>query len=204
MSVSATEAFGILSGAIMVLGGPPYLFDILKGKTKPQRTTWFIWTVLGMIAFASQIKLGGHWSLVYMGLNALGNLAVFLLSLKFGTGGWKRLDIITLIIAVGGVIVSIMVDSPLTALWGTIIAGAAGDVLTVYKAYLEPSTETAVTWFFLGTSSLFAALAVGRWSYPLLLYPIYLCITTYDVLIAQWLGWWLHPRTPHAVRVRAR
>src|SRR6185312_2845297 len=131
--MSLTEVFGILSGAVILFGGPPYLFDILKGKTKPQRTTWFIWTFLGSISFTSQLKLGAHWSLVYVGLNAVGNLAVFLLSLKYGTGGWRKMDVLALVIASLGVMMSFLFTSPLIALTGSIVADFAGTALTLYK-----------------------------------------------------------------------
>jgi hypothetical protein len=133
--MSLTELFGILSGTVIFFGGPPYLFDILKGKTKPQRTTWFIWTILGVISFTSQLKLGAHWSLVYVGLNAAGNLAVFLLALKYGTGGWRRADIFALIIATIGVVVAITVDSPIVALLGAIVADYLQLSLSVNGTY---------------------------------------------------------------------
>lgn len=174
----------------MFFGGPPYLFDILKGKTKPHRTTWFIWSVLGLVALISQVSLGAHWSLLYVGLNAAGNLAVFLLSLKFGVGGWRRLDILALVIAAIGVAISLVAKAPLAALSGSIIADFAGAALTLYKTYLHPSTETSSTWFFAGTSSLLAAFAVGSWNFSLLLYPLYMCFATYGVLVAQWVGRW--------------
>lgn len=192
--MSLPELFGILSGVVIFFGGPPYLLDILKGKTKPQRTTWFIWSVLGVISFTSQLKLGAHWSLVYVGLNAAGNIAVFLLSLKYGLGGWRKLDVLALCIATIGVVIAVTVDSPLIALLGSILADFSGTSLTLYKTYLQPTTETSITWFFLGTSSLFAALAVGKWDISLLLYPLYLSTVTYGVLGVQWLSNVMHPR----------
>jgi hypothetical protein len=198
--MTSPELFGILSGVVIFFGGPPYLFDILKGKTKPQRTTWFIWTVLGVISFTSQLKLGAHWSLVYVGLNAAGNIAVFLLSLKYGVGGWRKLDILALCIATVGVIIAVTVDSPLVALLGSILADFSGTSLTLYKTYQQPSTETSITWFFLGTSSLFAALAVGKLDFSLLLYPLYLSVVTYGVLVMQWLSAIIHPRVPRPLR----
>lgn len=194
------ELFGILSGVVILFGGPPYLLDILKGKTKPQRTTWFIWTVLGVISFTSQLKLGAHWSLVYVGLNAAGNITVFLLSLKYGIGGWRKLDVLALCIATVGVIIAVTVDSPLIALLGSILADFSGTSLTLYKTYLQPSTETSITWFFLGTSSLFAALAVGKMDFSLLLYPLYLSVVTYGVLVMQWLSAVTRPHASRTVR----
>src|SRR5258708_757111 len=121
------ETFAILSGLIMLFGGPPYVIDIFKGKTKPQRTTWFIWSVQGLIAFGSQMSLGAQWSLVFAGLDAVGDLAVFLLSLKFGVGGgWRRIDVGALAIACVGLVASVVARAPLIALLGVILADFAG------------------------------------------------------------------------------
>ena len=183
------ELFAILSGAVVIVGGPPYLIDILKRKTKPQRTTWFIWSVQGVIAFGSQVGLGAHWSLVFAGMNAAGNLAVFLLSLHYGVGGgWRRLDIAALVIACVGLAVSLIIKAPLIALLGVIVADFAGLVPTLRKTFLIPKSETTITWLALGTSSLLAIFSVGSWRFSLLLYPLYLAIANYAVLAAQGFG----------------
>jgi hypothetical protein len=188
--------FAVLSGIVVIIGGPPYLYDILKGRTKPERTTWFIWTVLGSIAFVTQVQLGAHWSLLFAGLNVAGNLAVFLLSIKFGVGGWKRIDIAALLIACVGLVLSFVTRSPLVALWGVIVADAAGTVPTLYKTYLMPKSETTITWLALGTSSLLAIFSVGSWKFSLLLYPVYITLSNYIVVAAQIAG------TPRKARKR--
>jgi hypothetical protein len=193
--MNTSELFAILSGVIVLFGGPPYLYDILKGKTKPQRTTWFIWTVLGVTAFVSQLQLGAHWSLVFVGLNGAGNLLVFLLSLRFGVGGWKLGDVLAAIIAGIGIVTSLVAKDPLIALLGVIGADFTGTILTLQKTFILPSTETSITWFFLGTSSFFAILSVGSWDVKLLLYPVYMMFATYGVLVAQGLGMWLKPKS---------
>jgi hypothetical protein len=182
------EVFAILSGLIVLIGAPPYLFDILKGKTKPERATWFIWSVQGCIAFGSQAVLGAHWSLWFVGLNAAGNLAVWLLSLKYGVGGWKRIDIAALIIAAVGLLLSLVTRNALLALWGVVIADFAGVIPTLQKTYHHPESETTITWFALGTSSLLAVGSVGTFKFSLLLYPIYFTFSNYVVLVAQALG----------------
>src|SRR5882724_5474697 len=113
-----SEVLAILSGLIILAGAPPYLLDILRHKTKPERATWFIWSILGVIAFVAQVKVHGGWSLLFVGLDAIGNTAVFLLSLRFGMGGWKRLDKIALAIAVAGLVTAYFVRQPVVALAG--------------------------------------------------------------------------------------
>lgn len=180
--------FAALSIFLSIVGGPPYLFDILKGKTKPERATWFVWSLQGLISFGSQVALGAHWSLFFVGLNAAGNLAVFLLSLKFGVGGWRLVDKISLVVAIVGLAVSLIFEAPVIALIGVIVADFAGTIPTFFKVYRLPSTETTFMWASFATASVFAALAVGKWNWSLLVYPLYLAVDNYAVVVIQALG----------------
>ena len=184
----APELFAVLSGLILAIGGPPYFIDILKGKTKPQRTTWFIWSILGIIAFISQVQLRAHWSLVFAGFDSAGSLAVFILSLKYGVGGWSTTDKIALGIAAAGIVMSIVFNRPFVALFGVILADISGAVLTIQKTYKDPGSETTISWIFIGISSVFGALAVGKIVLGLLLYPIYLAGGNFAVATAIYLG----------------
>lgn len=182
------ELFAVLSGLILLAGAPPYLIDILKGRTKPERATWLIWSLLGLLAFGSLVKLGAHWSLVFAGLDALGSLAVFGLSLRYGVGGWTRLDRLAILIALGGLSLALVTKQPLIALYGVVLADISGAILTIRKTYLAPESETAITWFLIGSSALLGALSVGKWQYNLVLYPLYLAISNYAVLLAIYSG----------------
>jgi len=182
------ELFAILSAVIVLIGAPFYAVDIFKGRTKPERTTWFIWSVLGVIAFVSQRALHAHWSLVYAGIDALGSLIVFGLSLKYGVGGWTVLDRFALIIALIGVVIAVLAHAPIVAILGVMLADGAGAVLTIRKTYRQPSSETAITWFGVGTSALLGALSVHSFRPSLLIYPLYVAIVAYAVLLAKSLG----------------
>lgn len=182
------EVFAIASALILVAGAPPYLIDILKHKTKPERATWFIWSVLGTIAFISQFSLHGGWSLLFVGLDGLGSIVVFLLSLKYGVGGWTLLDKVALVVAAVGVTISLIAHSPIIALCGVVLADVSGVVLTIRKTFLDPYSETTITWFFIGTSALLGALSVGKMRFALLLYPAYLAVANYGVLVAKYAG----------------
>ena len=186
--MSAVELFAIGSGVLSVVAGPPYFLDILRGKTKPERATWFIWTLQGMIAFGSQALMGAHWSLVFVGLNAGGDLLVFLLALKFGMGGWKRVDIVALLIALAGLVVSLMAKAPLIALAAVIVADFAGTVPTFFKVYRMPESETTFTWLAFATASLLAVFSVGSLRWSLVVYPLYLALDNYAIVAVQYLG----------------
>jgi hypothetical protein len=183
-----SEILGIIAGCIILAGAPPYLFDILKRKTKPERTTWFIWSVLGIIAFSAQLQVHGGWSLLFVGLDAVGSVLVFLLSLRFGVGGWKLLDKLALGVAATGLAIAFVVQQPIIALLGVVLADISGATLTIIKTYKAPDTETTITWLCVGTASLLSALAVGKWQASTLIYPVYLTLGNYGVVTAQLFG----------------
>src|SRR6185437_7903902 len=91
------NVFGVVAAALNLAAYVPYVRDILRKKTKPQRVTWLVFTVLAGISFASQLALGARASLWLIGAQMLSVLVVFILSLPWGVGGFKRLDVISLL-----------------------------------------------------------------------------------------------------------
>lgn len=182
------EMFAVISAVLILLAAPPYIIDTLKGNTKPERVTWFIFSVLGLIAFVSQLLLGASWTLVFSGLDTLASVLVFGLSLKYGVGGHTKLDITALIIATIGVLIAILAKEPIISLLGVILADVSGMALTIKKAYLDPKSETIITWLLAGTASVFGILSAGEMTVGILLYPVYLMVANYSIPLAQFIG----------------
>lgn len=175
---------GIIAGIISLTAFPPYIYDMIKGTTKPERASWLIWTVLSLIAFTSQIAEGARWSLVLIGVQTFGITLTFLLSLKFGYGGLKKRDIISLFVAALGLLLWGITNQPITALILVIIVDIAGAWLTVYKAYENPDSETEITWWLDSIASLLGMIAVGALIPKLLIYPGYLFLANFSIVIA--------------------
>lgn len=180
-----SQLLAALAVVLFLAAAPPYILDTVRGKTKPERATWFIWSVLGIIAFVSQVGLGAQWSLVFAGLDALGSVITFSLSLKFGVGGWTLLDRVALTIAAVGVVISLIAHEPVIALLGVILADVSGTILTIRKTFLAPNTETTISWLLVGTGALSGVLAVGKLDWALILYPAYLMVANYCIPITQ-------------------
>lgn len=182
------ELSALISAFLVLLAAPPYIIDTLKGKTKPERITWLIFSVLGIIAFISQLTLGASWSLVFSGLDTAASILVFSLSLKYGVGGYTKLDISALVIASVGVIIAVVARQPIISLLGVIVADFSGVTLSLKKAYQDPSSETTISWLLVGTASLFGLFAAGEFKVGILLYPFYLMFANYAIPVAQLLG----------------
>lgn len=180
--------FGILAGIISLAAYPPYIRDMLKGTTKPERATWLIWTALSGIALAGQIGADAKWSLIMTLAQTIGVAVIFLLSLKLGTGGLHRRDIISLLVAVVGLVLWVLTNRPIMAILLVIVVDAAGAWLTIYKAYKDPGSETLITWWLDTISNLLGVLAVGSLNVTLLSYPAYLLLANGAVVAAIYLA----------------
>jgi len=182
------QIFGYASGILGTLGFLPYIRDVLAGKTKPQRASWLIWSVLVFIAFFSQLTKGATDSLWVTGVGAVGVTIVFLLSLKFGVGGLAKKDIAALVSAAGIILLWYLTKEAAVALLLVIVANSIGVSLTLVKAYRDPGSETMVAWVLTGVSGIFSVLAVGRVDLVLLAYPAYIALANFSVAAAVVLG----------------
>jgi len=182
------EIFGIASGLIIIFAFVPYAKEILAKKAKPERASWLIWSVLGAIAFFSQFAKGATYSLWLPAADTTVVFLVFILSIKYGTGGFTRRDAIALIGASIGLILWYFTKDATWALLITILIDMIGTYLTVAKTYEDPSSETMSYWILIGTAGVLAFLAVGGLTPILVLYPIYIALANYAVAVAIIMG----------------
>ncbi len=141
--------------------------------------------VLALVQFAPYVPGASLWMSAAQGL---GNLTILVLSLRFGVGGYTRRDIAALILAGIGLVIWGVTREPTTALFISIAVDAIGASLTIIKAHRDPASETMSTWVLSDLSGLFAALAVGRASVPLLAYPVYVSIANSTVIGGMIIG----------------
>ena len=175
----------IVSAVLTIAAEPLYIIDTVRGKIKPERATWLIFSVLGVIAFYGQVRLGATSTLVFSGLDTLASFVVLGLSLKHGVGGFTLLDKYGLSVATIGLLISLLAHRPLAALLGVILADAAGMVLTVIKTYKHPATEPYLSWIFFATAALCAVFTVRQFTLGILLYPVYLVIANYSIPLVK-------------------
>ena len=182
------QVFGYVAALLSILMIVPYVRDILRNDTQPERASWFIWTTLGFIAFFSQFAKGATDSLWLTGGQTLAVLVVFVLSIKYGVGGLSKRDIRALLAAGVGLILWYFTNEAAYALIIVIFIDGIGSFLTMIKSYHDPESETLSTWIISGTSGVFGTLAVGSLNPILLAYPVYIIIANYTIVTVLLLG----------------
>ena len=136
---------GMLIGAT---GSVAYLTNTVKGKVKPNRVTFLLWSVVPFIAFFAQIRQG-------VGLEALMTfsagflpLTVFIASFVNKQAEWKvtRFDLLCGILSVAGLVLWLITKVGNVAIFFSIVADGLAAVPTIVKAYRYPDTEIAWPW----------------------------------------------------------
>ncbi len=181
-------ALGYVTGILSFICYLPYIRDILKGTTKPERASWLIWSVLSSIQLFAQLNKGATNSLWLIGVQTGGVIVIFFLSILYGRGKLLKRDFAALLAAAFGLFIWYITKEATWALIITIIIDFIGGSLTVVKAYEHPKSETMSTWLLSGIAGIFGSFAVGTLNWVLLLFPVYVIIINFAVVIAIKLG----------------
>lgn len=176
--------FGVASGVLSTFAFIPYIVDTVAGRTSPHRASWLIWSVLGSIAFFSQVFEGASSSLWFAGVQVTCSILVFVISIRSGTGDYlSRSDYHILFAASVGLVLWYFTDNAAFALAITISISLLGGLATAVKAYKDPESETLFTWVVSLIASGCAVISVGKFDAVLLAYPLYL-FTLYSAFVA--------------------
>lgn len=183
------ELFGLLAGIVGIVGYLPYIRDILRHKTKPDRASWLIWTLEYGVLFFAQLNKGATGSLWLVGLQTLGVVAVFALSFHFGMGKIDRRSAVLLAcicLALGAWYVT---NDATVALLIALAVEASGVLLTTLKVYRHPGSETLTMWILVCIAGALGIPAIAAGSSAILyVYPLSLIVMSGCVIGAALLG----------------
>lgn len=183
---------GIVAGALSFLAFVPYVLSTLQGKNRPNRATWIIWTAVGVSLLASYAASGARETVWVAAANLLAFLFVLALSVKYGVGGWKVLDVCCLIGAALGFLLWWWFDSPLPTLYSGLFIDLVGAVPTLVKAWKEPESEDLLAWVLFFIANALNLLAIKEWSVVMASYPVYMVFITLALVAV--LLWRRHKR----------
>jgi hypothetical protein len=167
---------GYTAGILTLAAYIPYVSSILKKKTRPSRSSWFIWMTVSTIIAVSYNRAGADFAFIMPVGYALGSAVIALLSIRYGADGWTWLDKCCLMGAGLGLVAWGLSDDPMAALLINVAINLAGTLPTIRKAYYYPETENNTAWvlFFAGTEV--NLLAVQKWTFDMAVYPVYMVL----------------------------
>jgi hypothetical protein len=150
----------------------PYVVETVRGKVKPERVSWFVWTLLGATYLWTAIIEDG--AVLFTTGELIGPLVAFILALKYGVGGRSKVDITMLVLALVAIVCLLLFENTMVSLILALVADGIASFLTIRKLHIDPSSESRWAWGFFALSALFAIVSLTTYSFETLAFPVYL------------------------------
>ncbi len=176
------EFIGIIAGILSIAGYVPYIISILRGKTRPNRASWLIWTIVGgLLAFSFMAT--GDKKAIWVPLGYfIGPFITALLSIRYGYSIWSTLDTACVLVAALSVIPWFFSHNANVTLLINIAIDMTGAIPTVIKSYHEPETEDFTAWLIFFAANTLELFAITSWNIAAI-YPIYLFFLAGSIVI---------------------
>lgn len=164
----------VLSSALTLISPLFYARAILKGEARPHRTTCFVLLLITALSTSSLVAEQNTVAVWLAATSTLQSVAIFILSIKYGMGGWEKLDLLCLLIALIGIVAWQTTQNPLLGLYFSILADFTGMIPSIVKTYRFPETEIATYFALDSTAGVLSLLAVVSLTLADISYPIYI------------------------------
>lgn len=178
----------IIGPVLNVLCIIPYLVSMVRGNTKPNIATWLTWTILTGIGAAAVIVSDGWGEALLPAGASLVTLSVVLLGLKYGYAEYGKFDITCQILAIVGLSMWFIFNSPLVGLIAVIVIDAIAGLPTIRHGWRKPFEETWQTFAIGSAASFITFLGLTELTITNIAFPIYLSLANGIIAAAIILG----------------
>lgn len=173
------QILGVASAILLLYAGYPYIRDILYGSARPNRVTWFGWTLLSGSSALIQISHGPDYSAMYVGADAILNLSIFMLSLYRGVVLFTLVDGICLLFGSTGLVLWLVLDQPVLALVANIAADLSFGVPTLIKVFKDSGSESRRSWALMALGGFLGLLSKTDLGLTNSLFPVFLFVMSF-------------------------
>jgi hypothetical protein len=141
--------FVFLAAFLSLVGAYGYVRDTLRGETSPNRVTWGLWGLEGILGFVVELQQRVGLAAVMTLMLGLVPCVVLAASFKNPHSVWKigRFDVCCGAISVAGLVFWSVVHQPTVALLSFVAADQVAALPTVRKSWLAPSSESPRVFF---------------------------------------------------------
>lgn len=167
---------GQVAGGLSFFAYILYYISIVQGRSRPNRATWIILTVVGVLIAASYYASGARNTMWVALAYTVGPFIAAILAFKYGEGGTTRFDIFCLVGCAASVVLWVLADTPLYTLVINIFIDFLGILPTLKKAFFDPLSEDALAWSVTTFSNLLNVFAIELWVFSVAVYPLYMLV----------------------------
>lgn len=179
------ENFIFLGVALNLIGTINYLVNTVKGKTQPNRVTFFLWALAPLIAFAFMLSEGvGKVALMTL-MVGLGPLLIFVASFLNKKSYWRltKFDYLCGILSIVGIFLWLLTKDANLAILLAVIADLFAGLPTVVKAFKAPETESYLAFLLGSVSAVVALLTIDNWTFAAYAFPIHIALISFTIFV---------------------
>lgn len=138
-----------LSIVTSTLSSYAYIRDTLKGETKPNRISWFIWSSATLLASFILFFEGGGFSALPLFISGFTSLLIFLASFLNKNAYWElgKLDYLCLFFALCSLVTWLYFKEGAIATFFAVLVDLIAFVPTYIKSWRSPETENLAPYF---------------------------------------------------------
>jgi hypothetical protein len=159
--------------------------DILKGKTKPNLVTWFLWALAPLIGSFLQLKAGAGLSSLPVFLAGFFPVIIFILALLKHNAYWKitTFDIFCGIFSLVALLLWLMTHNAALSIIFAILSDALASIPTLIKSWKFPETETALGYLPGIINNILGLLLIRSWEFSIYSFGVYFIILNTTLIL---------------------
>ncbi len=185
----------LLSVCISLIGATAYIKDTLKGTTKPNRVSQFLWAFAPLLATAAAVSAGANvWATVRVFMSGLMPLFILIASFYNPKSYWKLtlFDYLCGVFSLVAIGFWVLADSPILAILFFAVADGFAAIPTIVKSFKAPETETRITYLLSTLSVVLVIPSIPIWNVQNSAFQIYLLTVNLIIITALY-----RPRPRH-------
>ncbi len=172
-----THILVLVSLGISVVGASAYVRDMVRGTTKPNKVSYFLWALAPLIGTGAALSAGADaWATARIFMSGFVPLVVVIISFFLTQSYWKltRFDLLCGVFSVIALIVWVLADAPRMAILFAAIADGFALIPTLRKAWRNPETETGITYLLGFIAAIIVIPSIPVWNIENSAFQIYL------------------------------
>lgn len=179
------QEFIIISPILAFIGGFFYIRDTLRGQTKPNRVTFFIWGLVPILSTIIALQEGASWEILPAFLTGFLPLLIFIASFVNKNAYWQlhKRDYIAGALSLIAVVLWLVIDLPVLAFALLVVADLLAYIPTFIKAWTNPETETPVAYLMGVIANMIGLLVVQSWVFTSYGFSLYVVIANTIMLL---------------------
>ena len=140
--------FVLVGTGIGCVGSVAYIVDTVRGRIRPNRVSFFLWSIAPLIAFGAQVGQGGGLEALLTFSMGFLPLTILIASFTNKEAEWKltRFDALCGLLSLVGLALWLVTKIGNIAIFFSIVADGLAAIPTMVKSYKYPHTERAWPW----------------------------------------------------------